>query len=382
MSNMYIRLLANVLCLVSTLFYGCSSPEHDGRATVATPDEPPPPAREAVAFDPARVPYPRLSDYGFFAGLPAEQRPNARVLPYTVSTPLFSDYAFKARFVWMPPGAQAEVDDNGTVQFPDHTALLKTFYYPADFRQPTEARQLMETRLLFRNDGQWSAYTYVWNDSQTDASLHLVGDFRPVSWTDEQGHARELTYAVPDKNQCKSCHNQSDRLEPIGPKVRNLQVVQRYPDGHEEAQLSRWQREGFLPAGDYAARFAALPAWDQPEAAPLAARARAYLDINCGHCHRPEGSAHTTGLYLTYEEDNPKRLGWCKPPVAAGRGAGNRRYGIEPGKPDASILVYRMEADDPGIMMPEIGRAVAHSEGVALVRAWIAELQGPGCAEE
>lgn len=44
---------------------------------------------------------------------------------------------------------------------------------------------------------------------------------------------------------------------------------------------------------------------------------------------------------------------------------------IVPGAPDASILLYRMESTDPGIAMPELGRATVHKEGVALVRQWI-----------
>jgi hypothetical protein len=39
--------------------------------------------------------------------------------------------------------------------------------------------------------------------------------------------------------------------------------------------------------------------------------------------------------------------------------------------PDASILVHRMMSNEPGVMMPQFGRSVAHDEGVALVRAYI-----------
>jgi hypothetical protein len=86
-------------------------------------------------------------------------------------------------------------------------------------------------------------------------------------------------------------------------------------------------------------------------------------------------------LYLgTDFLDRPAHLGICKSPVAAGKGSGGRQFGIHPGQPDRSILVYRMEANDPGVMMPEIGRAVAHEEGVALVREWIEGLEG-GCGK-
>jgi len=47
-----------------------------------------------------------------------------------------------------------------------------------------------------------------------------------------------------------------------------------------------------------------------------------------------------------------------------------------PGDPDASILVYRMETGDPAAAMPELGRALVHEEGVALIREWIAAMRG------
>jgi hypothetical protein len=36
-----------------------------------------------------------------------------------------------------------------------------------------------------------------------------------------------------------------------------------------------------------------------------------------------------------------------------------------------------MESSDPGVMMPELGRAVAHDEAVALIREWIAKMPNP-----
>ena len=108
-----------------------------------------------------------------------------------------------------------------------------------------------------------------------------------------------------------------------------------------------------------------------PDASTCEAAARAYLDGNCAHCHNPHGPASTSGMFLDIWQTEPERLGIGKPPVAAGRGSGNRRYGIVPGKPNESILVYRMESDDPGIRMPELGRQLMHREGVELIRAWI-----------
>ncbi|MCB0589150.1 MAG: hypothetical protein KDD06_27925, partial [Phaeodactylibacter sp.] len=330
-----------------------------------------------VQFDPEKVPYPHLSDYAFFTGEMKELSPNAGVLPYEPITPLFSDYAYKSRFVWMPKGLQATVNGEGVIEFPDHSVLIKNFYYPADFREPDKGWDMVETRLLVKRRGSWEAFTYVWNEEDTDAELNVVGDFRKVSWTNEAGRARAVEYAVPNKNQCKSCHNRNKELLPIGPRVRYLNKAFSYPDGSAANQLAKWQQAGILAAGSWAEQFAPLPDWDDPQSGTTEERALAYLEVNCGHCHNPEGPAHTTGTYLTSDfQDEKGKLGVCKSPVAAGKGSGGRLFGIAPGQPDSSILVYRMESDDPGVMMPEIGRAAPHEEGIALVREWIERLEG------
>ena len=116
------------------------------------------------------------------------------------------------------------------------------------------------------------------------------------------------------------------------------------------------------------------PVWNDPNTGSLNDRARSWLDINCAHCHHPDGPAATSGLNLSVHEKNPTAWGVRKTPVAAGRGSGNRRYDILPGHPDQSILLYRLESTDPGVMMPEVARKVTHREGVALIRAWISTL--------
>ena len=104
--------------------------------------------------------------------------------------------------------------------------------------------------------------------------------------------------------------------------------------------------------------------------ASLEDRARAYLDVNCGHCHSPTGPAITSGLWLEASVSDHLKLGFCKQPIAAGKGTGNRLHDIEPGNA-ASIFEFRMDSADPAIMMPEVGRSVVHREGVQLIRDWI-----------
>jgi hypothetical protein len=62
--------------------------------------------------------------------------------------------------------------------------------------------------------------------------------------------------------------------------------------------------------------------------------------------------------------------------VAAGGGAGDLLYGIVPGIPEESILIYRMNTTAPDEMMPELGRSLIHNEGVELIHSWISQLPG------
>ena len=110
----------------------------------------------------------------------------------------------------------------------------------------------------------------------------------------------------------------------------------------------------------------------------LDARARAWLEINCAHCHNPAGPARNSGLDLLASQTNPTAYGVYKAPVAAGRGSGGREFDIVPGQPDKSIMVYRIASTDGGIMMPELGKRLVHEEGLALIREWIAAMADEG----
>lgn len=315
----------------------------------------------------------KLSDYGFFVGNLADQKPAAGVVPYQLNTPLFSDYAEKLRFVKFPDGKAAQYDAKEVMDFPVGTTIIKTFYFPTDFRDASKGRRIMETRLLVHNESGWKALEYVWNDEQTDALLEVAGDRKPVSYVDADGRKHEQEYVIPNLNQCKSCHNRNEVLMPIGPTARQLNGPIKYDSGSEN-QLAHWQKTGLLTGLPELATIPRAPVWNDPTTGSLNDRARIWLDINCAHCHRPDGPANTSGLNLSIHEHNPTAWGIRKTPVAAGRGSGNRRYDIVPGHPDESILVYRMESTDPGVMMPEVARKVTHREGVALVREWIKSL--------
>jgi uncharacterized repeat protein (TIGR03806 family) len=319
------------------------------------------------------APKENLSEYGFFRGKIADQLPAEGVVPYQLNTPLFSDYAEKLRFVKLPAGTTVAYNADRVLDFPVGTTIIKTFYYPNDFRNPSVGRRIMETRLLIHEESGWKALEYIWNDDQTDAYLEVAGETKEVSWIHSDGKKRTIQYAMPNLNQCKGCHNQNEKMQPIGPSARQLNGDFDY--GEKENQLVHWQKVGLLTGLPALADVPKAPVWNDPASGSLEARARAWLDINCAHCHRNEGPAKTSGLMLNHDETDLTKLGIMKAPVAAGRGSGGRQYSIVPGQPEKSILLYRMESTDPGEMMPELGRKTTHTEGVALVREWIRSLK-------
>lgn len=343
---------------------------------------------------------PSLSDWGLFAIEQGRIRPRDGLVSYELATPLFSDYAQKWRAVFVPKGMSARYDPVKTFDFPIGTVIAKTFYYPVPAAtapgestrvlKPTLASyqsgvagldlrgvRLIETRLLVRRANGWEALPYVWNADQSEATLGRTGAEIPLEF-DDGGKRVAFTYTVPNVNQCAGCHatDRTKQLFPIGLKARHLNRDFAGIGGNIN-QLARLSRIGYLtgaPQPDTAPRAARF----DDATASLDARARAYLDINCAHCHSATGPARVSGLWLDSPTMDLRKLGACKPPVAAGRGTGNRAYSIVPGHPERSILAYRLETDDPGEMMPETGRSLTHAEGVTLIKQWIAGLKG-GC---
>lgn len=326
---------------------------------------------QGIQLPPENEPFQKLSEYQLFEGNVAELNPKEGVLPYDLNSPLFTDYAFKSRFVWMPHGKLATYNDKEVFDLPQGAILVKNFYYPTDFRKPKEKIRLIETRLLIHQQNGWEAYTYVWNEEQTEAELDIAGDVVDVNWTHFDGEKKQTSYIIPNQNQCKGCHANKDKMTPIGIKARHLNKSYIYQDGTFN-QLEKWQQMGYLKDHPKIDEIIALVNYDD-ENQDLDKRARAWLDINCGHCHNPNGPGNTSGLNLYSTVNNPTELGIQKKPVAAGR-AGHGEFDITPNQPDKSILLYRIQSNDAGIMMPELGRSMVHREGVALIEKWIQEM--------
>ncbi len=341
-----------------------------------------------------------LSSYRLFAdSTDPTSHPNGTGIPYDLNTPLFSDYTSKYRFVFVPEGTQAQYTPEESLEFPVGTVITKTFALPADTAiRGIENETKIETRLLIRRSAGWVALPYVWNDSGTKATLAIAGKISQRTTIHNGKQLGPFSYHVPDMNQCKHCHQLKSvsnsgvsKFSPIGPKARHLNGDYDYgAEGGVRNQLMYWQEKGIL-AGLPAdlSTVEKTPVYHDGDEATLASKspeelqalAKGYLDINCAHCHRPEGAASNTGLSLEYWRDfdtDKFSHGVCKKPVAFG--GGSLSFDVVPGDAEKSIVHFRMKSTQPGDRMPELARSLVHEEGVALVAAWINSLTGT-CSE-
>ncbi|HEU5147238.1 MAG TPA: SO2930 family diheme c-type cytochrome, partial [Chryseosolibacter sp.] len=262
----------------------------------------------------------------------------------------------------VPKGESISYDTTDALPFPVGTILVKNFSYMSS----TGSRHLIETRLLLHRQWGWDAEVYEWNEDQTEAFRLVEGREKMIDFQ-QDGKLRTTRYQIPNKNQCKTCHAQGNNVVPIGPKVANLNRSYTY-DGVRDNQLDRWVTAGILavPPGN-------IPRWPNYSdvSENLTSRARAYLEVNCAHCHRAEGAASNTKLILQYYNYDSLSYGFRKRPVAPGAGSGGLTFNIVPGHAEQSILYYRMNSTDVRVRMPELGRNLIDEEGVALIKEWI-----------
>ena len=352
--------------------------------------------------------------------------PNAGGVPFDLAVPLFTDYATKYRYAFIPEGLTVTYSANEVLDFPVGSVLVKTFTMPANTADREGTELVIETRLLIHRPDGWMALPYYWDPIESSgdtAKLAITGASLDVTTT-HKGEELAFTYNVPKATSCNSCHQilpvtqDSDDIrpnvfKPIGPKARNLNKDYAYDSGSEN-QLTYWADNGLLvglpDAADNLEKmmlFRDDTILSQLSAEELERTARGYLDINCAHCHRSEltlseaghehyaGAAGYTGLQLEYNRDyatQTSKFGTCKAPIA-NRDDTNRTefldefpeeltYDVVPQAPEQSYLLYRLMTSNANQRMAPLGRSTKHAEGLELVKAWINSLPAEGCSPE
>jgi putative heme-binding domain-containing protein len=342
----------------------------------------------------------RLSATGLFADTAAEQ-PMPGVTPFDVAAEAWADGATARRFIGLPGSGRAQLFPGksrvegsmfaASLKFPKDTVLAKTFSMEMRAGDPTSDRKL-ETQLLHFDGRHWHGYSYAWNDAGTDAELvRAEGKTVPLEIVDTAapGGVRKQDWRFLGRNECQRCHNEwAETTLAFNVAQLNRDVVHG-EHGSPVNQLRAFRDRGLLEdvvvepdrgADPFATTQRPgseeeLPRFADPHdaSAPLEARARAYLHVNCAGCHR-FGAGSVPHLHLNEEISTADLESIGMRPVRGDFGIDEARV-IAPGEPHRSTLWYRMATSGPG-RMPHIGPEVVDAAGVALVRDWIVSLPG------
>lgn len=376
------HLLLSIVLAAMSLLSACGG--GDGQESSDQSPTPPPTAEGTCEQQSSQVNWaalmkedcPRLSQYGLFND-PANPtaQPRAPGLSYQLATQLFSNYATKYRFIYLPAGQSMQYQAQDAFDLPVGTVLVKTFSLPLDTALSGSANEtLIETRLLIHREQGWTSLVYQWQ--QGEAKLLSTGATVRHTLTN-QGQTQTFDYAIPSRAECKICHQRNQdntsKIIPIGLKAHLLNRDISH-QGQTVNQLSLWEQLGLLRAMPPLATIGKTFALNDTSA-DLTARAKGYLDVNCAHCHSETGFASISGLRLGFYVDHQSfQYGICKQPPGWDGGDKGLDYDIVPGNAEHSILLYRQTLNAPKDRMPPIGRSIEHQEGVELIKQWIDSL--------
>lgn len=318
-----------------------------------------------VSVSPDGNPYQKLSEYKFFQGQLKNQIPAEGVYEYEPISSLFTDYALKKRFIWMPAGVAATYNgDDEVLNFPVGTVLIKNFYYTNVL--PGNSTKILETRLMLLKTTGWIFAEYLWNEEQTEAYLNMNGSYVALTWN-KNGTTVSTNYRIPSQAECMVCHKLNDTPIPIGVKPQSMNKTFHYPDGVKN-QLQKLEDMGYLSGGLPASINTVVDYSDESQ--PLELRLRSYLDINCAHCHSASKHCDYRPIRLAFSETGSKaNIGLCVEPGESIDPSMN--FIIAPSNSARSVMHYRLSTNDEALRMPLLGRTIVHQEGVQLLEDWI-----------
>jgi hypothetical protein len=282
------------------------------------------------------------------------------VREFTPTYQLWSDFAEKKRWVYLPPDRQIDTTDMDFWVYPVGTRLWKEFWRDG---VRVETRLLYKTRSI-DGPGGWVMRTFVWNVEQTEALLVRGG----------QDDAVGTDHDVPSEIECLRCHSGAPDvgigfsavlLDHTGPGVNMQWLVNR----------------GILTVPPAAASppYFPLPG-TQAQQDTLG-----YLHTNCGTCHNPTTEVFMSGDALmnlrlvtsqiaTVEGSPAYTTSVCQEmqkPIATAAQI------VVPGSPDTSAMYLRMNQRGTEDEMPQLGSELVDPSGIASIRAWIQSI--PAC---
>ncbi|MGF1579686.1 MAG: PQQ-dependent sugar dehydrogenase [Gemmataceae bacterium] len=330
----------------------------------------------------------KLSETGLFSDT-AKQIPAPGVLPFAIKAERWADHATSQRWVALPNKSALRVYQRkqpspdaayGTrFHFPKDAVLVKTLSLEMQDNDPTTRRHV-ETQILHFDGVAWGAYSYRWNEDQTDATLvpssGAEATFTIPSKT-APGGVRQQKWRFHSRNQCLICHNPWAGYN-LAFTPEQIDLDFQY-DEHEANQLTTFEHIGVIEhaePGKSQPRKLTQKYW-QPLANPhdrsasIDTRARAYLHANCAHCHQ-SGAGGTALIHLRYDRPLEQTKAIDQAPLQGDYGIENAKV-VATGDPYRSILYYRMSTRGKG-HMPQIGCDVLDRAGLRLIHDWIRQL--------
>ncbi len=278
-------------------------------------------------------------------------QPTAGVIFYRVNSLLWTDGAFKRRWLALPDNTHITISEEGHWRFPSGAVLMKDFYL---------GEQPVETRLLVHHpDGEWAGYSYEWDDDGTDATLLVDGKTKEVNGQ---------TWIYPSRAQCIECHNKGAMFS-LGLETAQMNRLHTYAKtGRTASQIDTLAHIGLLEAGIVTSE---QPAFPEPtdNTASIESRARAYLHTNCSFCHRAENNPKIPHDYRFTAPLSEL----CSELVLSDSGKPKTQL-LTAGYPEYSLISLRMHSRNPKLMMPPLGSMIVDPEGTALVDEWIFSL--------
>ncbi len=307
-----------------------------------------------------------LTETGLYTDVTQHQL-DPGIVPYSVNSPLWSDGAFKERFLALPGDRRAKFKANGSWDLPEGTVLVKTFSLSLD---GTDRPRRVETRLLARQGKEWYGYSYRWNPEQTEAVLVAEeGADAEFEVVDAKGNHRKQVWRFPSRSECMVCHTRAANFV-LG--LTTPQLNRDLPDAPEN-QLERFERLDVIEGDRLPKRPGELGRLVDPydKTAKVSQRARSYLQANCAACHVNAGGGNSR-IVLSHKTPSDKMQAIDTAPQHDHFGITQPQV-IAAGRPADSVLLKRMRLRGRG-QMPPLATSVVDEAAARLIEAWIVEL--------
>lgn len=382
------------------------------------------------------LPFPlKLSESGLFKNVVQHTMADG-VIPYSVSSPLWSDGTYKERFIAIPhkENEDCRIDFKGSRGwgFPNDTVIVKSFALETT-ADDAASRRWIETRFFVRQQNEWVGYSYEWNQEGTDATLvareGIDRDFEIRDPTAATG-VRKQTWHYPSRTECMVCHSRAANFV-LGLQTPQMNRDHDY-DGIVDNQLRAFERAGLFrvswggenyayhrsefldeerikagskafdleveeeinrraeaylsrtlfaadqrPAPKYTdilyRRPADLPRLADPYDGSLSVELRARSYLHSNCAHcHTRGGGGNSKIDLLVDTPAPGMFLIDEKPLHHTYGLPDARL-VSPGAPDRSVLLHRMALRGPG-QMPQLATSIVDRGATELLREWILSL--------